>query len=276
MEKQYCYKYPHPALTADCVVFGFNGKSLDLLLIERGIEPYKGMWALPGGFMNIDETIEQTARRELREETGLTGIYLEQFKTFSDTGRDPRERVVTVAFVALVRPSDYKLVAGDDAARAHWFDADQLPPLAFDHHRIIAEARGFLKEILRTRPIAFELLNKVFTIAELQAIFECINETTYDRRNFLRTAIEASAIVEASYEELDEADEETAAAAEPSPRFETAEACYSKEVSPVPRSKRAARLYMARPDHTGAEDKPSGKGAKAPTKGLFDFLRWRK
>ncbi len=268
MEKQYCYRYPHPALTADCVVFGFNGKSLDLLLIERGVEPFKGMWALPGGFMQINESIEETARRELREETGLTGIYLEQFKTFSDTGRDPRERVVTVAFVALVRPSDYRLVAGDDAARAHWFRADQLPPLAFDHHFIIHKARSYLKEIIRTRPIAFELLNKVFTIAELQAIFECINETTYDRRNFLRTAIEANAIVDATCEDISATDEDSEAT--------HSCICESSAIPPdrdrhSPTARRPVRLYKAN-IATNKEDSKE----KAPTKGLFDFLRRKK
>ena len=115
------YKYPHPAVTADCVVFGFDGKQLHVLLIERGLEPYKGSWALPGGFMKIDETVEQCALRELKEETGVEDIYLEQFHGFSAVGRDPRERVVTVAFLALVRKSDFRLIAGDDAAGDSWF-----------------------------------------------------------------------------------------------------------------------------------------------------------
>lgn len=120
----YQYKYPHPAVTTDCVVFGFDGKQLHILLIERGIEPFKGLWALPGGFMNMDETVEQCALRELKEETGVENIYMEQFHVFSDVLRDPRERVVTVAFLALVRKSDFRLIAGDDAARASWFEVD--------------------------------------------------------------------------------------------------------------------------------------------------------
>lgn len=173
-------------MTADCVVFGFDGRRLNVLLIERGIEPFKGMWALPGGFMNIDESIEECAMRELREETGVTDIYLEQFHTFSSVRRDPRERVVTVAFLALVRMSDFRLLAGDDAANASWFWVDELPPLAFDHAEIIALARKKLPEIMRTRPIGFRLLDEKFSMTELQRLLEAVNGTTYDRRNFAR------------------------------------------------------------------------------------------
>lgn len=128
-EGKYCYRYPHAALTADCVIFGFDGRALKVLLVERGLEPYKGMWAIPGGFMKMDETIDQTAIRELREETGLVNVYMEQFKVYSRVDRDPRERVVTVAFIALVRPAEYILTAGDDAANAMWFDEQMLPLL---------------------------------------------------------------------------------------------------------------------------------------------------
>lgn len=150
-ELKYHYKYPHPAVTADAVVFGFDGYKLHVLLVERGVDPYKGMWALPGGFMRIDETAEQCAVRELMEETGVRNVYLEQFHTFSAVGRDPRERVVTIAYIALVRQSDYRLIAGDDAARAAWFDVDKLPPLAFDHGMILSEARRYLREVLQNR-----------------------------------------------------------------------------------------------------------------------------
>lgn len=182
----YQYKYPHPAMTADCVVFGFDGKQLHVLLIERGLEPYKGSWALPGGFMKIDETVEQCALRELKEETGVEDIYLEQFHVFSAVGRDPRERVVTVAFLALVRKSDFRLIAGDDAAGASWFELGKLPPLAFDHHDIIDMARKRLPELMRTKPIGFKLLDEKFSMNELQRLYEAVNGTTYDRRNFAR------------------------------------------------------------------------------------------
>ncbi|MDE6342459.1 MAG: NUDIX hydrolase [Muribaculaceae bacterium] len=187
----YTYKYPHAALTADCVIYGFDGERLKILLVERGLEPYKGMWALPGGFMKMDETIEETARRELFEETGLKDVYMTQFKMFSSVDRDPRERVVTVVFMALVRPEDYQLVAGDDASNALWFDERYLPPLAFDHEEIIREAHVYLEEMLRLKPIAFELLNKTFSLGELQKVYEVINRTTYDRRNFQRKVMQS-------------------------------------------------------------------------------------
>ncbi len=182
----YNYKYPHPALTADSVVFGFDGRMLYVLLIERGLPPYKGLWALPGGFMKIDETIEECARRELREETGINNVYLEQFKVYSDVDRDPRERVVTVAFFAMVRKGDFSLIAGDDAVGAMWYELDELPPLAFDHKRIIDDARLHIIEVMQTRPIAFKLLDRLFTLSELQRLYELITGERYDRRNFYK------------------------------------------------------------------------------------------
>ncbi len=187
MEKgNYVYKYPHPALTTDCVVYGFDGKALHLLLIERKGQPYKGCWALPGGFLRMDETVEECAKRELAEETNVKEIYLEEFHTFSQIDRDPRERVVTVAFYALVRKESFNVIAGDDAARAVWFKADDLPELAFDHGRIIDLARKKLQEKLRTEPIAFRLLDRQFALSELMALYEAINATKYDRRNFFK------------------------------------------------------------------------------------------
>lgn len=185
-QKGYTYEYPRPAVTADCVIFGFDGNSLRILLVERGVEPYLGLWALPGGFMKMDETIEDCARRELFEETAVSDIYLEQFHTFSGVRRDPRGRVVTVAFIALIRPSDHNIIGGDDAANAAWFNADQLPPLAFDHLDIIKSGRRYLKDILTLRPAAFHLLNELFTIEELRRVYEVVNQTSYDRRNFQR------------------------------------------------------------------------------------------
>ena len=184
----YTYEYPHAAITSDSVVFGFDGSKLNILLIERGVNPHKGKWALPGGFMRIDETIEECAKRELMEETGLDDVYLEQFHVFSSVHRDPRERVVTVAFIAMVRKSEYHLLAGDDAAKACWFAIDELPELAFDHAEIVAMGRARLREVLQTRPIAFKFLDRVFSMTELQRIYEAINGTQYDRRNFAKKA----------------------------------------------------------------------------------------
>jgi 8-oxo-dGTP diphosphatase len=133
--KMYSYKYPHPAVTADCVIFGFDGVSIKVLLIQRGIEPYKGQWAFPGGFLKMNETVEECAKRELEEETGLKSASVEQFYTFSAVNRDPRERVITVAHYALVRLSEVK--GGDDAASAKWFAMNEIPSLAFDHDHIL-------------------------------------------------------------------------------------------------------------------------------------------
>lgn len=195
-EAYYCYRYPHPAVTVDCVIYGFDGESLRVLLIERGIKPYKGMWALPGGFVNIDETVEQAAARELQEETSLSGIFMEQFKTFSAVKRDPRERVISVAFIALVRQEALRVKGGDDAVDARWFDIEAIPPLAFDHDAILTEAYAYLREILRIKPVAFSLLDELFTISELQKVYEIINGTTYDRRNFQRKLIQADIVEE--------------------------------------------------------------------------------
>lgn len=181
-EKMYSYKYPHPSVTTDCVMFGFDGTKLQVLLVERGVEPYKGKWAFPGGFVKMDESCEDGALRELQEETGLTGAYIEQFHTFSEPNRDPRERVITVAYYALVRIQDVK--AGDDAAKAEWFALDNVPQLAFDHDRILRAALKRLRERIHFEPIGFELLPEKFTIKELQLLYEAILDVRFDRRNF--------------------------------------------------------------------------------------------
>lgn len=182
-DNNYCYKYPHPAVTADCVVFGYDVKEgLSLLLIERGLEPYKGRWAFPGGFMRIDESTDQCAERELGEETGLTSCYLEQFGSFSDVYRDPRERVVTIAYFALVKKSEVQ--GGDDARCARWFSIDKVPPLAFDHDHILSVALRKLKEKIHFEPIGFELLPEIFTMPQLQDLYESILGIKFDRRNF--------------------------------------------------------------------------------------------
>ena len=137
---RYCYRYPRPAVTADCVVFRKMGDSIEVLLIERGGEPYKGCWAFPGGFMNMDETVEQCALRELEEETGLKSVTLEQLRVYSALERDPRERVITVAFTGMLSADHCEIAAGDDAAKAQWFPIATLPPLAFDHDRILSDA----------------------------------------------------------------------------------------------------------------------------------------
>ena len=183
-EKKYCYKYPHPAVTTDCVIFGFDGSELQVLLIERGIEPFKGKWAFPGGFLNMDETAGEGAMRELKEETGLENAYIEQFNTYSEPGRDPRERVITIAHYALVRIQEVK--GGDDAAKAQWFPIDEVPQLAFDHDKILRDAMRKLRERIHFEPIGFELLPEKLTMRELQILYESILGVKFDRRNFAK------------------------------------------------------------------------------------------
>lgn len=194
MTNQYCYKYPHPAVTTDCVIFGFNGERLQVLLIERGIEPYKGRWAFPGGFLKMDETAEEGAKRELKEETGLENAYIQQLHTFSATNRDPRERVITIAYYALVKIQEVK--GGDDAASARWFPLDEIPPLAFDHDYILRMATQRLREQIHFQPIGFELLPEKFTIKELQSLYEAILGINFDRRNFAKKMLHLEILTE--------------------------------------------------------------------------------
>ena len=181
-EKMYCYEYPHPSVTTDCVIFGFDGTKLSVLLIKRGVEPYEGKWAFPGGFLKMEEDAETGAKRELQEETGLEDAYMRQFHTFSAPERDPRERVITIAYYALVRMQEVK--GGDEAAEARWFTLDKVPQLAFDHDRILRKAEQALRQQIHFEPVGFELLPEEFTIKELQNLYEAILGVRFDRRNF--------------------------------------------------------------------------------------------
>lgn len=180
----FTYEYARPALTVDCVVFGFDGRALQVLLIQRGVPPFLGSWALPGGFVLMAEDLETAARRELQEETGLKGFYLEQLRTFGDPGRDPRGRVVSVAYFALVRPDQHPAKGDSDASDAAWFDVADLPPLAFDHAAILGTALERLRSKVRYQPVGFELLPRRFTLAQLQTLYEAILGRPLDKRNF--------------------------------------------------------------------------------------------
>ncbi len=190
------YEFPRAALTVDCVIFGIDEGDLKLMLIQRNLEPFKGEWALAGGFVRLDETTEEAALRELEEETGLKKVFLEQLYTFSALNRDPRERVVSVAYYALVRMSDHQVFASTDADDAAWFEVDAHPKLAFDHQNIVDMALDRLKNTLRYRPIGFELLPKKFTLSELQHLYEVILETKLDKRNFRRRVLKTGLVVE--------------------------------------------------------------------------------
>ena len=190
------YEFPRAALTVDCVVFGLDEDELEVMLIRRGLEPYAGRWALPGGFVHIDETLDEAARRELEEETGLRKVYLEQLFTFGAVDRDPRERVVTVAYYALVKLSDHKIRAATDATDAAWFSLSDLPDLAFDHAHILEVALERLKSKVRYQPIGFELLPRKFTLTQLQRMYEIILDRPLDKRNFRKKILGMDLLIE--------------------------------------------------------------------------------
>jgi 8-oxo-dGTP diphosphatase len=201
----FTYKFPRPALTVDCVIFGLDEEGLKVLLIKRNLEPFRGRWALPGGFVHTDESLDEAARRELREETGLQRVFLEQLYTLGDLNRDPRERVVTVAYYALANLRDHQLRATTDAENAAWFDVGDLPRLAFDHQAIIQIALTRLKGKVRYCPIGFELLPRKFTLSQLQRLYETILEGPLDKRNFRKKVLQLGVL-----EELDEVEEDVA------------------------------------------------------------------
>ena len=180
----YTYQYPHPAVTTDIVIFTIHGQQLELLLIRRADDPFKDCWALPGGFVEIDEDLEDCALRELKEETGVTGVYLEQLYSFGDPGRDPRERVISVAYYALVPPDRMNVSAASDAKEVAWFEVRQLPPLAFDHKDIVALAHQRLSAKLNYSTIALQFMAEKFTLSELQQVYESIQGAGLDKRNF--------------------------------------------------------------------------------------------
>ena len=187
------YRYEHMGVTTDCVIFTYEDWRLKVLLVRRGAEPFKGEWAFPGGFLRMDETAEQGALRELREETALVPSAIGQLGVFSDVHRDPRERVITIAWYALVKP--HEVVGGDDAAEAAWFPVDDLPPLAFDHHMIFEAAMERLRRDIYFQPVGFDLLDDEFTIPDLQRLYEAILGVKFDRRNFQRKIL-ASGILD--------------------------------------------------------------------------------
>ncbi len=181
---QFCYSHPHPAVTTDVVVFSVREARLQVVLIRRRNPPFQGQWALPGGFLDLQEDLAACALRELKEETGIGNVYLEQLYTFGDPRRDPRERVISVAYYALTPSEDITLTPASDATEAAWFPFDALPPLAFDHREIIAKAHERLVAKLDYSTIAFQFLPQQFTLSELQDVYEIIRSEPLDKRNF--------------------------------------------------------------------------------------------
>jgi 8-oxo-dGTP diphosphatase len=199
------YQHPRPALTVDCVVFGFDEGDLKVLLIQRGLAPFEGKWALPGGFVRMGETLESAARRELCEETNLVEIYLEQLYTFGEVKRDPRERIVSVAYYGLVKLMDHRVKAATDARNVAWFSINEVPSLAFDHDLIVNTALKRLQGKVRYEPIGFELLPPKFTLSQLQHLYEACLEQRLDKRNFRKKLLAMDFLIE-----LDEIEQDVA------------------------------------------------------------------
>lgn len=192
----YTYEYPRPSVTVDCILFGFDDGELKVLLIQRASDPFKGLWAFPGGFLDMeDPTVEFAAKRELAEETGLKDVFMEQLYTFGNIGRDPRGRTISVAYYALIKLSDFLLQAGSDADNAQWFNISEVPSLAFDHATILQTALERLKGKVRYQPIGFELLPQKFTLSQLQHLYETVLEKPLDKRNFRKKILKMALLI---------------------------------------------------------------------------------
>jgi 8-oxo-dGTP diphosphatase len=190
-------RYERPSVTVDVVIFTLYQRELHVLLVQRRRWPYEGYRALPGGFIHMDESLEESARRELEEETGVRDVYLEQLYTFGDPGRDPRMRVISVAYLALVRMDEHHLRASDETADVRWVPVRELPtPLAFDHDKVLHYALSRLRSKLEYTTLAFQLLPEVFSILELKDIYEQILGEKLDKGNFYRKIREADILEE--------------------------------------------------------------------------------
>ncbi|MCC7412428.1 MAG: NUDIX hydrolase [Gammaproteobacteria bacterium] len=199
----YHYAQPHPAVTTDVVLFTIRAGRLELLLVRRRHEPFAGCWALPGGFLDIDEDLDTCAARELEEETGVRGVYLEQLYTFGAPERDPRERVIAVAYYGLAPADTIEVQAGSDAGAAAWFARDALPGLAFDHARIVELAHRRLAAKLSYSTIALQLLPREFTLSRVQAVYEVILGRPLDKRNFRRQLLALGCLQETDEHQRD-------------------------------------------------------------------------
>jgi 8-oxo-dGTP diphosphatase len=194
----YTYQHARPALSVDCVVFGLDADELKVLLVQRKHDPFAGCWAFPGGFVDVGETPQEAARRELEEETGLKNVFLEQLHTFGDPARDPREHVVSVAHYGLVNVCGHRARAADDARDAAWFRVLRPPPLAFDHDKILQMAYERLKGRVRREPVGLGLLPRRFTLSELQRLYEAILVEKIDKREFRRRMLKTGLLVQTS------------------------------------------------------------------------------
>jgi 8-oxo-dGTP diphosphatase len=187
-----------PAVTVDVVIFRLHEDALKVLLIQRAFAPFKGKWALPGGFVNRDETLEEAALREMEEETGVRDVYLEQLYTFGDPKRDPRGRVITVSYFAVIS-KDIKVRASEEATIVAWHPVNKVPELAFDHGKILDYAVQRLRYKLEYSAVGFELLPDEFTLSELQMAYEIVLAEKLDKRNFRSRILEAEIVIETKH-----------------------------------------------------------------------------
>ena len=178
--------YSQPSVTVDLVIFTIKENNLKVLLIKRNVEPFKGNWALPGGFIKMNESLQEAAKRELEEETGVKDVYLEQLYTFGDPKRDPRGRVITIAYIALVNSENIKLKADTDVSDAQWFSLKKIPELSFDHRKILDYSLKRLRWKFEYTPVAFSLLPKRFVISQIQRMYEIVFNRKFDKRNFVK------------------------------------------------------------------------------------------
>lgn len=190
--------YEHPSVTVDVVIFRLVESSLQVLLIQRRDAPFLDRWALPGGFIKMDESLDEAALRELREETSVTGVSIEQLQAFGEPNRDPRGRVISVAYLALISPEDIKIKAGDDAAQVQWFAVNAVPKLAFDHTAILKLALQRLRLETEYGDAPFKLLHREFTLSQLQSTYEVILSKRLDKRNFRRKVLQAKILLSTS------------------------------------------------------------------------------
>ena len=186
-------------LAVDAVVFGYEDSKISVLLIRRKYDPFKGNWAIPGGFVKDDESLEAAVERELSEETGIQINYLEQLYSYGDPDRDPRGRVVSVAYFGLIRPNAFKIMAATDAEQVQWFNIDELPELAFDHQKILDAAIKRLQGKITYEPIGFELLDNKFPFSDLEKLYTTVLGRPIDRRNFRKKILAINVL-----DELDE------------------------------------------------------------------------
>ncbi len=186
MKEENIHKFKKPSVTVDIVIFTIKDNDLKVLLVKRNIEPFKEKWALPGGFVRIDESLETAAKRELEEETGVKNVYLEQLYTFGDLKRDPRGRVITVSYFALINSDIANLKASTDVSEAKWFFVSNLPQVAFDHRKILNYSLKRLRWKFEYTTVAFSMLSKQFSLGELQNLYETVFKKKFDKRNFAK------------------------------------------------------------------------------------------